>query len=83
MKELIYDEMYFSSVAESNDPYEGKLVAVFEKTPEHWDRLIKQALNKEFQEEHPSLVQELLNLPPPGGGFMRSLIIETILILKG
>ena len=61
MKELIYDEMYFSSVAESNDPYEGKLVAVFEKTPEHWDRLIKQALNKEFQEEHPSLVQELIN----------------------
>ena len=61
MKELIYDEMYFSSVSECNDPYEGKLFAVFEKTPEYWERLIKQALNKEFQEKYPSLVQKLIN----------------------
>ena len=61
MKELIYDEMYFSSVSECNDPYEGNLFAVFEKTPEYWERLIKQALSKEFQEEHSSLVQSIIN----------------------
>lgn len=60
MKELIYDEMYFSSVSECNDPYEGKLFAVFEKNPECWNRLIKQALSKKFQEEYSSLVQRLV-----------------------
>ena len=31
IKELIYDELYFASQAECNDPYEGKIFAVLEK----------------------------------------------------
>ena len=43
MKELIYNEMYFSSVSECNDPYEGKLFAEFGKNRDHWKQLIKMA----------------------------------------
>lgn len=30
IKELIYDEMYFASEAECNDPYEGKMEEILE-----------------------------------------------------
>ena len=43
MKELIYNEMYFSSGSECNDPYEGKLFAEFGKNRDHWEQLIKMA----------------------------------------
>ena len=43
MKELMYNEMYFSSVSECNDPYEGKLFAEFGKNRDHWKQLIKMA----------------------------------------
>lgn len=44
-KELIYDEIFFSSAAESNDPYEGKMFAQFGKDEERWDKLIRCALS--------------------------------------
>ena len=45
IKELIYDEMYFASEAECNDPYEGKIFARFEKDEGRWNRLINCALS--------------------------------------
>ena len=41
LKELIYDEMFFSSTEECNDPYEGKLFAEFPKDEECWANLIR------------------------------------------
>lgn len=43
MKELIYNEMYFSSVSECNDPYEGRVFAEFGKYRDYWTQLIKMA----------------------------------------
>lgn len=45
IKELIYDELYFASRAECNDPYEGKVFAVFEKNQTAWNNLIRLALS--------------------------------------
>ena len=44
IKELIYDELYFASSAECNDPYEGKIFAILEKNQELWNNLIRLAL---------------------------------------
>lgn len=44
IKELIYDEFYFASAAECNDPYEGKMFAKLENDNTLWDRLIRNAL---------------------------------------
>ena len=44
VKELIYDELYFASRAECNDPYEGKIFAIFEKNEDAWNNLIRLAL---------------------------------------
>lgn len=43
LKELMYDEMFFASVEESNDPYEGKVFFKFEKSQEKWKRLLEVA----------------------------------------
>ena len=51
MKELIYDELYFASREECNDPYEGKTFAIFSADKELWSNLIDEALkshNKDF-----------------------------------
>ena len=40
IKELMYDEMFFASTEESNDPYEGKVFFKFEKSQEKWNRLL-------------------------------------------
>ena len=45
LKELMYDEMFFASVEESNDPYEGKVFFKFEKSQEKWKRLLEVAWN--------------------------------------
>lgn len=44
IKELIYDELYFASREECNDPYEGKTFAVLEKDQQLWNNLIRLAL---------------------------------------
>lgn len=44
IKELIYNELYFASRAECNDPYEGKIFATFEKNEVAWNNLICLAL---------------------------------------
>lgn len=51
MKELIYDELYFASREECNDPYEGKTFSTFSADKELWSNLIDEALkshNKDF-----------------------------------
>ena len=44
IKELIYDELYFASREECNDPYEGKTFAAFSKNEALWSNLINEAL---------------------------------------
>ena len=44
IKELIYDELYFASREECNDPYEGKTFAIFSKNEDLWSNLINEAL---------------------------------------
>lgn len=44
IKELIYDELYFGSRAECNDPYEGKIFAVLDKDETFWNNLVHVAL---------------------------------------
>lgn len=44
IKELIYDELYFASREECNDPYEGKTFATFSANKELWSNLINEAL---------------------------------------
>jgi len=43
IKELMYDEIYFTSTEESNDPYEGKIFFKFDKSEEKWRRLLEVA----------------------------------------
>ncbi|MEQ2812917.1 DUF2971 domain-containing protein [Phascolarctobacterium faecium] len=45
IKELIYDEIYFASGEESNDPYEGKVFFEFEQDKDSWMRLLSSAWN--------------------------------------
>ncbi len=40
IKELMYDEMYFTSTEESNDPYEGMVFFQFDKSEDKWRRLV-------------------------------------------
>lgn len=44
LKELIYDELFFASREECNDPYEGKTFATFSKDKDLWTNLINEAL---------------------------------------
>ena len=44
IKELIYDELYFASREECNDPYEGKSFAAFSADKDLWGNLINEAL---------------------------------------
>lgn len=43
IKELMYDEIFFASSNESNDPYEGKMFFEFEPDRDRWKRLIESA----------------------------------------
>ena len=45
IKELIYDELYFASREECNDPYEGKTFATFSKDK---DLIISQSIGKDI-----------------------------------
>ncbi len=77
IKELMYDEIYFSSTEESNDPYEGKIFFKFEKSEEKWRRLLdvawkqcekldvekyKDILSKYLFEKSPLTFDEVQNL---------------------
>ncbi|MCD7770648.1 MAG: DUF2971 domain-containing protein [Oscillospiraceae bacterium] len=44
IKELIYDELYFASREECNDPYEGRTFATFSADEGLWNKLINVAL---------------------------------------
>ena len=55
LKELRYDEIYFSSKHESNDPYEGKVFLSYEFDKAKWERFLKVAWYKSIED------QELLN----------------------
>ena len=66
MKELIYNEMYFSSVSECNDPYEGQIFAEFEKNTSNWKKLINTAVKSSYVRSSPveiphSLIEKLVD----------------------
>lgn len=60
MKELIYDELYFASREECNDPYEGKTFATFSKDKDLWSNLINEALKSHKIELDESLKEKLV-----------------------
>jgi len=43
LKELRYNEIYFSSAAESNDPYDGKVFLSYKFDRDKWKRLLELA----------------------------------------
>lgn len=46
LKELRYNEIYFSSAAESNDPYDGKVFLSYDFDQEKWKRFLEVAWKK-------------------------------------
>lgn len=46
IKELMYDEIYFASTKECNDPFDGKTFLAFEADRDKWRRLIELAWKK-------------------------------------
>lgn len=62
MKELIYDELYFGSRAECNDPYEGKMFAVLDKDEGFWNNLVRVALKFFDSEVVEYLIKRIINL---------------------
>ena len=60
VKELIYDELYFASREECNDPYEGKTFATFSKDKDLWSNLISEALKAHKIELDESLKEKLV-----------------------
>ena len=60
VKELIYDELYFASREECNDPYEGKTFATFSKDKDLWSNLINEALKAHKIELDESLKEKLV-----------------------
>lgn len=52
LKELRYNELYFSSRAENNDPYDGKVFLSYDFDIEKWERFVYAAITKSgFDEE--------------------------------
>lgn len=43
IKEFMYDEIYFASALECNDPFDGKTFAIFEADTDKWRRLLELA----------------------------------------
>ena len=41
LKELLYNEIYFGSTSENNDPYDGKTFYYFGKEQDKWFRLLE------------------------------------------
>lgn len=41
VKELLYNEIYFSSVKEANDPYEGKFFVKFKSDKSKWEKVFQ------------------------------------------
>lgn len=60
IKELIYDELYFASREECNDPYEGKTFATFSKDKDLWGNLINEALKSHKIELDQSLKEKVV-----------------------
>lgn len=60
IKELIYDELYFASREECNDPYEGKTFATFSKDKDLWSNLINEALKSHKVELDESLKEKVI-----------------------
>jgi hypothetical protein len=52
MKELLYDELFFASAEECNDPYEGFPFIVFEPDREKWKCLLEFAWPKSVLEKY-------------------------------
>ncbi|HZL08387.1 MAG TPA: DUF2971 domain-containing protein [Prolixibacteraceae bacterium] len=46
LKELMYNEMYFSSSEECNDPFDGKTFYVFDSDKEKWTKLVQLSVER-------------------------------------
>ena len=51
LKELRYNELYFSSRAENNDPYDGKIFLSYDFDIEKWERFVYAAIAKSSFDE--------------------------------
>lgn len=60
IKELIYDELYFASKDECNDPYEGKIFAKLDADEELWCGIISEALSHNSSEVLSYLVSRIV-----------------------
>lgn len=57
IKELIYDEMFFASAQECNDPCEGTFFAIFNKNIDYWERFIDISVGKNFADKNRDLIK--------------------------
>ena len=79
IKELIYDEIYFCSASECNDPFEGKIFATLDLKQNQWEMLLKNALGHQrglenevffkrlvmfFLERSPICIDQIININP-------------------
>lgn len=62
VKELIYDEMYFASRSECNDPYEGKFFAELSNNTDAWSRLVDTAFKHYNVLSVPGYQEKLVNI---------------------
>ena len=61
IKELMYNEMFFSSTAECNDPTEGNFFAIFDNNVDYWERLIDISVGKKNADIHRTSIKKLAN----------------------
>ena len=51
LKELRYDELYFSSNAEKNDPYDGKVFLSYDFDKDKWQRFLECTWSRVFPKD--------------------------------
>ena len=59
IKEFMYDEIYFSSATECNDPFDGKAFVTFEADNERWRRLLESAWSNFKHADKPKWEEQL------------------------
>jgi len=81
MKELIYDEMFFATAEECNDPYEGKMFAEFPADEVCWTNLIKVVSGSMSAELQKKVVDFFMEKSPIGMDEVVKLPEEPLLLL--
>lgn len=81
IKELIYDEMFFATPEECNDPYEGKIFAEFPADEECWTNLIKVVAGSVSENLQKRLVDFFVSISPISVGEVLKISEDFILQL--